>query len=173
MILRRDPLHDPAPLIRRVYAYVAFRIGPGAEAEDVTSETFERAVRYRGSYDLARGEPLAWLVGIARRRIAERSLGPHAGELPADGAAADDRQENAVIDRIVLADALGRVTAADRELLGLRYVADLSTREIGALLGMRANAVDVALHRARARLRAALTDGEDRSNAPSGTAAAA
>ena len=33
---RRDPLADPEPLIRRVYAYVAYRLGEGAEAEDVT-----------------------------------------------------------------------------------------------------------------------------------------
>ena len=43
MIRARDPLADPEPLIRRVYAYVAYRIGDGPDAEDVTSEVFERA----------------------------------------------------------------------------------------------------------------------------------
>ena len=65
--MARDPLADPGPLIRRVYAYVAYRIGDGAEAEDITSEAFERALRYRDSYDPRRGEPVAWLIGIARR----------------------------------------------------------------------------------------------------------
>ena len=54
-MLRRDPLANPRPLIRRVYAYVAYRIGDGADAEDVTSATFERALRYRASFDPARG----------------------------------------------------------------------------------------------------------------------
>ena len=49
----------------RVYAYVAYRIGPGPEAEDVTGDTFERAFRFRDSYDPARGEPMSWLIGIA------------------------------------------------------------------------------------------------------------
>ena len=40
---QRDPLENPQPLIRRVYAYVAYRIGDGADAEDVTAATFERA----------------------------------------------------------------------------------------------------------------------------------
>ena len=52
---REDPLADPTPLIRRVYAYVAYRIGDGPDAEDVTSEVFERALKYRSSYDPTRG----------------------------------------------------------------------------------------------------------------------
>ena len=35
----------------------------------VTSDTFERAIRYRDSYDRSRGEPIAWLIGIARRCV--------------------------------------------------------------------------------------------------------
>ena len=66
---RLDLLADPEPLIRRVYAYVAFRLGDMPEAEDVTSDVFERAVGYRPSYDPARGEPIAWLIGIARHAI--------------------------------------------------------------------------------------------------------
>src|SRR5215204_852957 len=68
-MLRRDPLADPAPLIKRVYAYAAYRLGDGADAEDATSETFERAVKYRKSYDPRKGEPVAWLLGIAKRCI--------------------------------------------------------------------------------------------------------
>ena len=65
----RDPLANPEPLIRRVYSYVAYRLGDGPEAEDVTSETFERALRYRRSYDESRGQPVPWLLGIARRCV--------------------------------------------------------------------------------------------------------
>ena len=53
--MRRDPLAHPEELIKRVYAYVAYAIGDGPDAEDVTSETFERALRYRKSYDPAKG----------------------------------------------------------------------------------------------------------------------
>ena len=66
----RDPLADAEPLIRRVYAYVAYRLGDGPDAEDVTSDVFELATRYRSSYDSGKGEPVAWLLGIARRRVA-------------------------------------------------------------------------------------------------------
>lgn len=71
-MLRVDPLRNPEPLIRRVYGYVAYRIGDGPDAEDITSETFERALRYQKSFDPQKGEPLAWLIGIARRLIEGR-----------------------------------------------------------------------------------------------------
>ncbi len=66
---RRDPLANPSQAIRLVYSYVAYRLGDGPDAEDVTSDVFERALRYRESYDPSRGKPLAWLLGIARRCV--------------------------------------------------------------------------------------------------------
>jgi len=44
----------------------------------------------------------------------------------------------------------------DRELIALRYGADLRARQIAPLLDLKTNAVEVALHRALARLRAVL-----------------
>ena len=52
--MRSDPLKNPEPLIRDVYAYVSYRLTNGADAEEVTSSVFERAVRYRDSYDAER-----------------------------------------------------------------------------------------------------------------------
>src|SRR5918996_6577270 len=71
MSSKHDPLADPAPLIRRVYAYAAYRLGDPQEAEDVTSEVLERALRYRGSYDPRKGQPVTWLLGIASRCVAD------------------------------------------------------------------------------------------------------
>ena len=56
-----DPLAHPEEAIRRLYGYVAYRIGPGPDAEDVVSATIERALTYRESYDSRRGSPAAWL----------------------------------------------------------------------------------------------------------------
>src|SRR5919199_2464411 len=67
----RDPFGDLDELIPRVYAYVAYRIGAGPDADDVTSETFARALRRHETYDPAKGPPIAWLLGIARRCISE------------------------------------------------------------------------------------------------------
>jgi RNA polymerase sigma-70 factor (ECF subfamily) len=153
--VRHDPLADPQPLIRRVYAYVAYRIGDGADAEDVTSATFERALRYRDSFDPRRGDAAAWLIGIARRCIADAMHRPDSptGDLPdLPGEAYDDLAHS----RIDLRAALESLDERDRELLALRYGADLTARQIAELLELKTNAVEVALHRALARLRKGL-----------------
>ena len=162
--MRRDPLAHPERLISAVYAYVAYRVGPGMDAEDVTSEVFERAVRYRESYDPKRGEPMAWLIGIARRCVDGAFNDPHhALGAVEDRAAPGDLAEDAV-RRVSLLDAVSQLGERDRELIALRYGADLTGRQIGAMLDMSANAVDVAMHRAVERLRQAL-DGSDESKA--------
>ena len=152
----RDPLAKPEELIRRVYAYVAYRIGDGPDAEDVTSEVFERAVRYRDSYDVRKGEPIAWLLGIARRRIAEWAAARPPIPVPLPDLVSEESLEESVIRGTTLAQALAALEDRDRELIGLRYGSDLTARQIGDLLDLRTNTVEVALHRAIERLRVAL-----------------
>jgi RNA polymerase sigma-70 factor, ECF subfamily len=163
VIFTRDPLADSETLIRRVYAYVAYRIGDGPDAEDVTSETFERALRYRQSYDRSKGEPLGWLIGIARRVIAGRGSEPieiPMAELP--DVAAPGAIEDEVTRGLAIRAAVATLDDRDRDLVALRYGADLTVVQIARLLALRPNTVDVALHRARKRLAAKLaTDSED------------
>jgi RNA polymerase sigma factor (sigma-70 family) len=163
-MFRADPLANPGPLIRRVYAYVAYRVGDGPDAEEITSETFERAIRYKGSYDSRKGEPVAWLIGIARRCIEGR---PPVIEFSADDERSVDPRdlEEEAVRRIDLSSAVSRLEERDRELLALRYGADLSARQIAELRGAKTNAVEVALHRALGRLRTQL-EGVDESAAP-------
>ena len=149
----RDPLANAPELIRRIYAYVAYRVGDGPDAEDVTSEVFERALRYRESYDSSRGEPSAWLIGIARRCIDDSRTRPRVelGEQP-DVSSSEDLETDA-LQRLTVAAAVEGLDERSRELVALRYGADLSARQIGEILGLKTNAVEVALHRTLARLR--------------------
>jgi RNA polymerase sigma-70 factor, ECF subfamily len=152
-VVRRDPLADPEALLRHVYAYVAYRIGPGPDAEDVTSETYARALRARDSYDPSRGAPVAWLVGIARRCLAE-AMAARPVPSPAVPEVADSGDlEERTLRRVALAAAVASLDEREQELLALRYGADLSARRIGEIVGLRTNTVEVALHRALVRLR--------------------
>jgi RNA polymerase sigma factor (sigma-70 family) len=157
--MRRDPLANPAPLIRRVYSYVAYRIGDGPDAEDVTGEVFERALRYRGSYDESRGEPLHWLLGIARRCVedARSARIPTSQAEPSETASPED-VGGEVVRRMALTAAIAGLDDRGRDLLALRYGADLTARQIGEVLGLKTNAVEVALHRTLTRLRSALDE---------------
>lgn len=158
-MIRRDPLANPQPLIRRVYAYVAYRLGDGPAAEDVTSEVFERALRYRDRFDARRGEPVAWLLGIARRCVAEALAGPAALAIDPPEPADPRSLEADAVRRLDVRAALATLDVRDQELLALRYGADLTARQIADLAGARTNAIEVALHRALARLRLQLDDG--------------
>jgi RNA polymerase sigma-70 factor (ECF subfamily) len=140
--------------IALAYAYAAYRLGDGPDAEDATSESFERALRYRESFDRRKGEPVAWLIGIARRVVddqlsARRRLS--FAEVP-EVAAAEDVAADA-LDRLELARALDKLDGRARELIALRYGADLTTRQIAELLELRTNTAAVALHRALGQLR--------------------
>lgn len=160
----RDPLADTAPLVGRVYAYVAYRLGDGPDADDITSEVFERALRYRETYDPRKGDPAGWLIGIARRCIAGAALGSR----PLDPSIHDVREEPdpaaPAVERLTVRAAVASLEERDRELIALRYGADLTARQIADALEMRTNAVEVALHRALGRLRDLL--GEDELESP-------
>ena len=159
--MRVDPLAHPEPLIRRVYAYAAYRLGDGPDAEDATSDTFERALRYRRSYDRSKGEPVAWLLGIARRCVddiflARPAISDTVLEAPAPGSLEPD-----AIRRLSVRDAVTQLDDRSRELIALRYGADLTARQIAEMLRERTNTVEVALHRALGKLRSILDDEAD------------
>ena len=155
---RRDPLAETPELIRRIYAYVAYRVGDGADAEDVTSDVFERALRYRKSYDPSRGEPLAWLIGIARRCLDDaRTKNRAESREQADVSSPEDLEAD-TLQRLSVSAAVDGLDERSRDLVALRYGADLSARQIGEILGMKTNAVEVALHRTLARLRPKLEE---------------
>jgi RNA polymerase sigma-70 factor, ECF subfamily len=163
-LIRRDPLANPQALIERVYAYAAYRLGHGPDAEDVTSTVFENALRYLDTYDPSKGEPITWLLGIARHCVARLVAGRHAATLELDEAAASTEFEGETIERLSLDAALQELGGRDRELIALRYGADLRASQIAEIAGMTTNSVDVALHRALARLRAVIESQEDEEN---------
>jgi RNA polymerase sigma-70 factor (ECF subfamily) len=152
-VVRRDPLANAPELIKRIYAYVAYRVGDGPDAEDVTSEVFERALRYRKSYDPSRGEPLAWLIGIARRCLDDAITRPRAATAEHLDVTSTEDLEGEALQRLTVAAAVDGLDDRSRDLIALRYGADLSARQIGEILGLKTNAVEVALHRTLAKLR--------------------
>src|SRR4029079_5628227 len=151
----RDPLAHPEDLIRHVYAYAAYRLAASHAAEDVTREFFERAIRYRRSYDRSKGEPLGWLLGIARRcaddALARRRRPPDEPGL--DEIAAIGSVEEDTVRRLTLDRALAQLSERDQELIAMRYGAELTAPQIAEVMDAQTNAIEVALHRALGRLR--------------------
>jgi RNA polymerase sigma-70 factor (ECF subfamily) len=122
---------------------------------------FERALRYRDSFDCAKGTPTAWLLGIAQRTVDDllRERAVQAHRRAGDGAIGG-RDDADPVSRIAVQRALAQLAERDRELLALRYGVGLPSKQIASALDLKPGAVDVALHRARERLSQALA-GED------------
>jgi RNA polymerase sigma factor (sigma-70 family) len=155
-----------------VYSFVAYRIGAGHDAEDVTGEVFERALRYRAGYDASKGAPLAWLVGIARNALADRALSGAETVTEVPDTPAPGELEHDSVERLTLNAALEHLSERDRELLAMRYGADMKASQIAQVLETSTNSVEVALHRALRRLRDVLEQGEPDGRSASGEASA-
>jgi RNA polymerase sigma factor (sigma-70 family) len=140
-----------------VYAYVASLLRDRAAAEDVTALAFERALRKRRSFDRARGSERAWLFGIARNaaldELRRRSRTAALVTEPPDDALAepDDDPDR----RATVRAALATLDARERELIALKFHAELSNAEIAKVIGATESAAGTRLHRAVATLREA------------------
>ncbi len=143
-----------------VYAYVASLLRDPATAEDVTAAAFERAFRKRSRFDPRRGEPRAWLFGIARNAALDelRRRGRQAELVaePADLASAPAHESAEESERrLAVGVALAVLEAPERELIALKFFAGLTNAEIAAVVGVTKSNAGTKLHRAMTKLREA------------------
>jgi RNA polymerase sigma-70 factor (ECF subfamily) len=153
-------LYDAA--LPRVYGYLLSRCGSRELAEDLTAETFLAAV------DARAGAPLnaAWLVGVARHKLADhwRRVEREQRHLRTAAAAASDDEcgdpWDERLDALRARAVLDALPAYHRAALTLRYVDDLPVPEVAALLDRSLHATEALLVRARAAFRRAYESGE-------------
>jgi RNA polymerase sigma-70 factor (ECF subfamily) len=138
-----------------VLAYALRRLRDRSAAEDAAAETF--LIAWRRLDDIP-GDPLPWLLGIARhvihnelRSVRRRGrLAARVGAQP-ERAPADHPGDTSPITEWVLR-ALDRLGERDREVLLLTTWDGLDHRRAAAVLGCSRGTFAVRLHRARARL---------------------
>jgi RNA polymerase sigma-70 factor (ECF subfamily) len=150
---------------QRVYAFLAYRTGDRALAEDLLGDVFERALRAQRRFDARLGTEEAWLYAIAlnllrdraRRAAAERRaldrLDPAPGAVPFDADGLARRDE--------LLTALATLSPEERETVALRFAADLTVAQIAAATGEKVTTIDGRLRRGLRRLRDALEPAGD------------
>jgi RNA polymerase sigma-70 factor, ECF subfamily len=144
----------------RVAAYLLCRADREL-AEDALARTFEIALRRFADVP---ENPLPWLLGVARKVLAEMRRGQSRQTALAERMAATIREAEtdpaeALADRRHLLSALECLTDEQREVLLLIVWDELSQREAAMVLGCSRGAVALRLHRARARLRTAMGQG--------------
>ncbi|WP_413316591.1 sigma-70 family RNA polymerase sigma factor [Agrococcus sp. 1P02AA] len=143
-----------------VYA-IACRAMPPQDAEDVVQQTFVSVWRSRAGYDPDAGPLGAWIMRIARRRIADHWRARSAHEQPTDPAdlalhlehGDGDPVPDAVIDALTVAEELERIGEPQRTIVRLAVLEDRSASWIADDLAMPVGTVKSHLSRALRRLR--------------------
>src|SRR5213078_3764062 len=139
-----------------VLAFLVYLTGDRNVAEDLTAETFARALERWRRYDPRRGSTRAWLCQIARSTALDhfraeerrrRREGRYALQVP-------EAQEAVFGEGLSpeLEGALSRLSAADRAVIALRVVLDLDGESAGEVLGISSTACSTRLSRALQRL---------------------
>jgi len=152
-----------------VYRYVFYRVRNEAEAEDVTSDVFMRALRAIPKYE-PRQAFLAWLYRIARNAVIDRSRRQAARQQVsfedalahpnADQVVNPDAGLLAGSDASVVRVAMQQLTPLQQEILVLRYVEGYDTKTISKLVGKRDGTIRGIEFRALSALRALIPSRE-------------
>jgi RNA polymerase sigma-70 factor, ECF subfamily len=141
-----------------LYAYAMALMLDVPAAEDVVQRAFELAFARRATYRAQLGSADAWLFGIARNvaldehRRERRRPAVAAGLEPPEAGGPDTALERADRHSALFA-ALNTLAPIDREVIALKFWADLTNGEIAAVLGCTESNIGTRLHRAIGRLR--------------------
>jgi RNA polymerase sigma-70 factor, ECF subfamily len=146
--------------VQPIFRYLYSRIGSQPEAEDATAQTFLAALEALDHYHHD-GHFAAWLFAIARRKATDH-FRSHQRQAPledADNVPSGTDLLQGVIQterKTALTKLIAALPEDERELIRLRYVAELSFSEIGRLLGCSEDAAKKSLYRLLARLQSQL-----------------
>ena len=131
----------------RIARYAFVRLGNQADAEDLASEVFLRALESLDSYR-ERGVPMqAWLFRIAhnlivdhfRKSAKQKTISIDTVIVKAETDTEEQAMAGLEVARII--KALGRLTESQRKVIELRFFGELTSEEAGHVLNKRAGAV--------------------------------
>ncbi|PSL54928.1 RNA polymerase sigma-70 factor (ECF subfamily) [Saccharothrix carnea] len=143
-----------------VYRYVLFRVSDRTLAEDVTSETFLRALRSIRSISYQGRDVGAWFVTIARNIVFDHVKSSRYRLEVTTAELADNREVTDGPEQEVLTDAtnaellrcVAQLGDDQRECITLRFIQGLSVAETAARMGRNEGAIKALQHRAVRRL---------------------
>jgi RNA polymerase sigma factor (sigma-70 family) len=141
-----------------VYGYLVWFTGDRAAAEDLTGETFERALRLWPRFDPQRGSARTWLCQVARTAALDHFRSERRRTRREQLAASPERIDERFVEGLSpdLEAALLRLSAGEREVVALRIVLDLDAPTTARMLGISPTNCTTRLNRALKKLEEAL-----------------
>ncbi|MEJ5943803.1 sigma-70 family RNA polymerase sigma factor [Pseudokineococcus basanitobsidens] len=149
-----------------VFAFAVNSLGDRGAAEDALQEVFVRAWRAGDRYGAARGSVRTWLFAIARNVVVDAHRARARRPRPVDVAqehdspAAGDAQSTS-LDRLVVVEALARLSDEHREVVVHVHLLGGSYAELSARTGVPAATLRTRMYYGLRALRASLRDDED------------
>ncbi len=140
-----------------VFAYCRRRVASSEDAQDLTQDVFLRFFRASSRYR-DEGKPLALLLTIARNVCIDAARSRRFTQVPFEEELHDLSSSDRPESSSVVAQALERLNAGDREVLELRYDQGLGVGEIAQVLGISRFSASRRIRRALAGARKALEE---------------
>jgi RNA polymerase sigma-70 factor (ECF subfamily) len=144
-----------------VLGYLLYLTRDRETAEDLTSATFEKALRLWTRFDATRGSARTWLLGIARTTALDWFRAESRRRRREEAAALPERVEETFVEGLSpsLEAGLAALSAGEREVLALRVVLELDGDATARVLGISPTAVSTRLSRAIKRLEERVNEG--------------
>jgi RNA polymerase sigma factor (sigma-70 family) len=141
-----------------VYGYLAWFTSDRAAAEDLTAETFARALRLWHRFDPKRGSARTWLCQVARTVALDHFRSERRRTRREALAAPPERVDERFGEGLspALEAALGALSAGEREVVALRILLDLDAGSAARVLGISTTNCTTRLNRALTKLEEAL-----------------
>jgi RNA polymerase sigma-70 factor (ECF subfamily) len=134
-----------------VYAYLVYLTRDRSLAEDLTADTFEKALKHWRRFDASRGSARTWLCQIARTTALDWFRAEERRHRREERAAVPDRLDVGGLSP-ELESALRELSAAEREVIALRVLLELDNEDAARVLGISPTAVSTRLSRALKKL---------------------
>jgi len=145
----------------RVFRYIQYRVNNIQLAEDLTSTVFEKALVNFGKYSQEKASFSTWIFSIARNvvidhyRVNRKRQAVSLEEVTAKSSDAVSPEEELERkdERERLHMCLAELSQEEREIIRLKFGAELNNRQIGKMLGLSESNVGTRLYRAIRKMR--------------------
>ncbi len=172
-LVQRAQKHDQEAFARlyeeyfdKIYRYIALKIGNRVEAEDITQQVFVKALNSISSYKW-QGLPFsAWLFRIAhnqvvdylRKKTRQSTVSLNESFMASKDNPYSTTEKKMDIEQMVMATR--KLTAAQQEVILLRFSGELPIAQVSSIMGKSQGAVKALQHSAIVALRKIMQTGE-------------
>lgn len=148
-----------------IYRYIFLRVQNQATAEEIAQDTFAKAWMHRESFDVQKSSLKNWLFVIAtnllRDHFRKNTVSIDNIDEMEESLADSTNISKKVSDESeydLIFDQMKNLSEREQEMLTLRYIQDLSVKEVAEILDMEYSAAKVAFHRAIKKLQVLCQD---------------